>query len=75
MEEKKGINWGLIIGGLALIATGIWIFTAYQSGTLGRLRLPSFIWLIYKVLGVEAGAVIQSILGAVMIFFGIKSGK
>lgn len=72
MKEKKEISWGLILGGLALVASGVWIYTSYQSGTLGRLRLPSIIWVVYKTLGVELGAIIQSVLGAVMIFFGFK---
>lgn len=72
MKEKKEISWGLILGGLALIASGVWIYTSYQAGTLGRLRLPSIIFVIYKALGVELGAIIQSILGAAMIFFGFK---
>lgn len=72
VKSKKEIAWGMVLGGLALIGTGIWIFTSYQSGTLGRIRIPAIIWVFYQVLGVEIGAIVQSILGALMIFFGFK---
>lgn len=74
-EREKNVSWGLVLGGLALVASGIWIYTSYQAGTLGRLRLPSIIFVVYKALGVELGAIIQSILGALMIFFGFKGEK
>lgn len=73
MKQKREIVWGMLFGGLILIGTGIWIFTAYQSGGLsGRLRLPAVIWIFYQTLGVEVGAIVQSVIGAIMVFSSFK---